>query len=197
MSQSVYLGTIMAKDKTAKGEKGFPNKHLHTRVSFLFQAAAYLSLRTKRTDIPPMASSSSTRALPTDDRPAIEPDSALALQLVSHLRAVSLKGQVRLSPEMKRAICKRCNTVLIPGRTSTAKVENKSRGGAKPWADMVIVGCNSCGSQKRFPVGSQRQVRKKLRCVVQDESSSSVHSSIVEQTAQLATETKIKQQQTS
>lgn len=127
----------MAKDKQPK-PKGVPNKHLHARTTFLYQAATYLTLR------------------------AGEP-SGLALQLASDLHAVSRKGQVRLSSELKRSVCKTCYAVLIPGRTATQTLENESKQGKKPWADVLVLACTVCGTKKRFPVGAKRPKKKSER----------------------------------
>ncbi|KAF2202102.1 Rpr2-domain-containing protein [Delitschia confertaspora ATCC 74209] len=173
----------MAKGNSGKGAKGLPNKHLHARASFLYQAATYLSLQTYSgaaasekshagripsgdQDNPGIAEAPRRSTLPAHSCHANRSHSALGLQLSSHLRAVSLKGQIRLSPEMKRSICKSCNTVLIPGHTSTSRIENTSRKGTKPWADVLVIQCHFCGSQKRFPVGSARQPRKPMRTSV-------------------------------
>lgn len=189
----------MAKTKTAKGSKGVPNKHLYSRISYLYQAATYLSLQqntetVRRESKDPtghkdagtlentatcskVATASDSKFVCTDpDSSVPEPSassivpeptrlvpSGLALQLSSHLRGVSLKSQVRLSHNLKRSICKCCNAVLIPGCTSTTGIENQSRGGKKPWADVLVIECNTCGSKKRFPVGSERQTRKTAR----------------------------------
>lgn len=88
---------------------------------------------------------------------------ALSRYLTSQLRDVSLKGQIRLSSNIKQSICWRCQSVLIPGRSSTATIENLSRLKRKSWADVLVIQCNACGSQKRFPVGVQRQPRKDRR----------------------------------
>lgn len=81
-------------------------------------------------------------------------------RFVNHLRAVSLKGQIRLTADMKRSICKRCDNYLVIGSTATRNIENKSRGGKKPWADVLVVSCNTCGVKKRFPVAAERQPRR-------------------------------------
>ncbi|OCK78654.1 Rpr2-domain-containing protein, partial [Lepidopterella palustris CBS 459.81] len=147
----------MAKNKTPKGAKGMLNKHLHSRISYLYQAATYLSFQSTTGGL----QKASSELAPSISTKAVS--SGLALQLGSHLRAVSLKGQVQLSQNVKRSICKCCNTILIPGRTSTTTVENNSRGGKKPWADVLLVECTTCGSKKRFPMGSKWQVRKTER----------------------------------
>ena len=89
-------------------------------------------------------------------------------RLVSHLRIVSLKSQIRLSSDMKRSVCRRCETLLIPGSTSTFEMENKSRGGRKPWADVLVVTCKACGTARRLPTGATRQPARKERHVQLD-----------------------------
>lgn len=91
------------------------------------------------------------------------PRSGLPLQLNAHLRAVAQKAQIRLSQEMKHSICKVCSSPLIVGETCIRSTENMSKGGRKPWADVLILKCRACGACKRFPVGAKKQKRKALR----------------------------------
>lgn len=84
-------------------------------------------------------------------------------QFINHLRGVSLKGQIRLASTVKHSLCKRCDSLLVLGSTSTNDIENKSRGGEKPWADVLVVTCNACGSKKRFPIGVKRQPQRTVR----------------------------------
>ncbi|KAF2499548.1 Rpr2-domain-containing protein [Lophium mytilinum] len=175
----------MAKTKEPKGRKNIPNKHLHARVSYLYQAASYLSLQTpdsqhkeiKERSRPQEGDALNTTASSTKLSEESEtgheehtqhttkksPQSGLALFLGSQLRSVSQKGQVRLSRDLKRSICKSCNAFLVPGRNSTTSMENTSRNGKKPWADVLVIECQTCGSKKRFPVGSKCQARKSER----------------------------------
>lgn len=91
------------------------------------------------------------------------PKSGLPLMLGSHMRAVVQKSQVRLQRDVKRSFCKVCNTPLIEGSTSTKEIENSSKGGKKPWADVFVVKCAVCYATKRFPVGAKKQRRKGKR----------------------------------
>jgi ribonuclease P protein subunit RPR2 len=147
----------MAKDKPQKA-KGIPNKHLHARTTFLYQAATYLTLQSPventKTEAKDVVASVSNQ---------LQQPSPLALQLGADLHTVSRKAQLRLSVELKRSMCKSCNAVLVPGRTATQEIENQSRGGKKPWADVLVVSCNRCGSRKRTPVGAKRQPKKRDR----------------------------------
>lgn len=190
----------MAKGKVAKGPKGVPNRHLHARISYLYQAVNYLSTaselqrdakaavsdfterpsaqqrddnggqenkqegadgmdidsRPQKSRTDPAKPSTFTQA---SDASSIKP----ALYLTPHVRSVSLKSQVRLSRDVKRSLCKRCDTLLIPGKTSESKLENLSYEGQKLWADVLLVHCKTCGATKRFPVGAKRQLRKSAR----------------------------------
>ena len=187
----------MAQDKQ-KALKGIAQRHLHSRISYLYQAATYLTksaeqvqVRTNGVNDEAMKQSNhggeqqcalaSSNAVSDEGLPnsptesetflrKVSPDdikvpgeSLLSRQLVGHLRAISLKGQIRLSPAMKHTICKRCNILLVPGSTSTSYMENKSRGEGKPWADVLVTTCSGCGTARRFPVGAKRQLRRESR----------------------------------
>ncbi|KAI9721308.1 MAG: hypothetical protein M1812_002470 [Candelaria pacifica] len=179
-----------------------PNKHLHSRLSYLFQAAQYLSaqsilaqrcveakeqpvgqpqgIETFRPDDDCGLQSENTERLPpTGDNRAPstsreEPRTkstqnvvllaraphSLSSQLLSHLRAISLKSQIRLSGSVKRSICKCCSALLVPGQTACYQIDNSSRGSRKPWADVLVIQCNVCGTGKRYPVGATKQDRR-------------------------------------
>ena len=177
-----------------KGKGGLQQKHIHSRISYLFQAATYLAetgskvqrcgpnrevddrtLNMQCEDSvmseAPSRQTPNVVSLPQDDRGAgtttAEADSAVRLQgtglsrqLFAHLRAVSLKSQIRISPKIKHSICKRCDQLLVPGSSATTYVENKSRNGKKPWADVLVITCMACKTPKRFPVGAKRQLRR-------------------------------------
>jgi ribonuclease P protein subunit RPR2 len=91
------------------------------------------------------------------------PPSGLPLQLNAHLRSVAQKAQIRLSQDLKHSICKICSSPLIEGETCLRSTENLSKGGRKPWADVLVLKCCACGACKRFPIGAKKQKRKSLR----------------------------------
>lgn len=159
-----------------KVHKNAANKHLQARIDFLDRAARYLAshrepLSSDSKDHLKDASSVSTDDVPVDEgtkriQPGQEPEKSgkgLPLLLSSHIRAVSLKGQIRLPPDLKRSICKVCGTPLIPGVNSRSDIENLSKDRKKPWADVKVVACQNCNTVKRFPVGATRQVKKRER----------------------------------
>lgn len=61
----------------------------------------------------------------------------------SILKGLSQKSLLKIDPEIKRNICKGCNTTLIPGKTVTCRTIKKSKGTIK-WT------CNFCGKSKIF-----------------------------------------------
>ena len=178
--------------KAEKKATGVSQRHLYSRISFLYQAATHLMSAgvdrelgiTTADGLEPVHSDSNHHSkLPDEEAQkidAVEPETlptpsynsnapvlldglGPSCQLISHLRSVSLKGQIRLSPALKHSICKRCDALLVPGGTSSVRVENKSRDGKKPWADVLVVTCLVCNATKRFPVGAKRQCRKGQR----------------------------------
>ena len=174
-----------------KSAMGPHQKHLYSRISFLHQAASYLS---SVTDDVQGKKAIATNGVQVDKDEQIastdtagdlkkqashfskEPDEAnptsstrkpsspaLSRLYASHSRTIARKATIRLTPDMKHSICKSCDSILVPGTTSSTFVENLSRGSRKPWADMLVRTCNACGAAKRFPVGAKRQRRKTER----------------------------------
>ncbi|CAD0111603.1 unnamed protein product [Aureobasidium uvarum] len=137
---------------SANQAKSVPNKHLHARIAYLHQAATHLALQR-----PPITHTNSSHVDPHLQQ------RGLPLLLAAQLQAVSLKAQIRLSHDMKRAICKVCSTPLLPDTTSETSIENKSRAEKKSCADVLVIQCRNCHAEKRFPVGVQRQQKKAKR----------------------------------
>ena len=162
----------MAKMKISKDTGKVPNKALNSRVSYLYQAATFLA--TQQQQHSKAAIENSKKETPDggihdlagateagmrtffDFETSPQPASR---RLISDLRAVSLKAQMRMSPSMKYSICKSCDTLLVDGSTCTSQLENASKGGNKPWADILVRKCNTCGTAKRFPVAAERRKR--------------------------------------
>lgn len=65
---------------------------------------------------------------------------------------ISKKAVIRLAPNLKRSICKKCDTILIPGLTVTIRLQNLSKN-KSGHNDMLLYQCDQCSEIKRFPVG--------------------------------------------
>ncbi|KAF3905117.1 hypothetical protein ABW21_db0202749 [Orbilia brochopaga] len=118
-----------------------PQRAVLSRLSFLYQAGSLLSL--------PAETASK------------QPSVGLSRYYTSHLLSVSRKSVQRLSPDVKRSICKRCSSVLIPGVSCTNRIENNSKNERKPWADVLVVQCNFCKACKRFPTLDRAKFQSK------------------------------------
>jgi ribonuclease P protein subunit RPR2 len=139
-----------------------PNKAIHSRVSYLYQAATYLQQQHSAVAADSQQDATEAESVVKEAIAALQPASR---RLTSDLRAVSLKAQQRMSPAMKRSICKSCDTLLVDGSTCTSQIENTSKGGRKPWADTLIRQCNTCGTFRRYPMAAERQRRRPQRSV--------------------------------
>lgn len=164
--------TPMAKAKGKKGSSGGVNSHVRARINYLYKAATYLQSakpttreavktvkKTQEDEVTPDSARIvplvSAKESPTGgDRPQYH--SQLARMCISQMRGVSQKSQLRLPIEQKRSFCKRCDTLLIPGANCTEELRNTSRGARKPWAEVRVVRCNGCGTEKRFPQTDKR-----------------------------------------
>lgn len=146
----------MAKVKAQKMGSGIPQKHLHSRLAYLNQAATYLAFGEKTSEKPLL---SAKDAVYQNNRSPTQKSSwpicSRSRNLLSQLRAVSLKSQIRLAPDLKRSFCRRCDSPLIPGKTSEESITNCSWYGEKPWADVLVVTCGFCGAVRRFPLGQK------------------------------------------
>ena len=162
LDQAVKYLSAQSLTQSHNGNKKFDSDELHDH----FQPAE------RTTTIPPGtlaidAAHSIANQKPSRGHPSTAtfnpPPSGLPLQLNAHLRSVAQKAQIRLSQDLKHAICKICNSSLIEGETYLRSIENLSKGGRKPWADVLVLKCCACGACKRFPIGAKKQKRKSLR----------------------------------
>ncbi|GAO51017.1 Rpr2-domain-containing protein [Saitoella complicata NRRL Y-17804] len=117
----------------AKGQKqqSAPNKDIHARISFLYQASTFLA----------------------NQGPGGQ---GLSRFYVATAKGVARKAVLRVDRNVKRTLCKRCDTRLIPGVTSTTEIENLSRKNAEH-ADTLKTTCGQCGTVKRFPCVQRKE----------------------------------------
>lgn len=165
----------MAKPKGAAGST-VTNRPAYSRVSFLFQAAALLAgTRPATTATSATSTPTTNEKLKSAGNPTEKPDVAsaqdaespplqgMARRLLTQMRSVSRKTNMRVRPAVKQRVCKYCDTLLVEGSTCTSVVENYSRGGKKSWADVLSVTCTTCGRTRRYPVTTPRQPRRPFR----------------------------------
>lgn len=134
------------------GNPTVPQKHLHSRLSYLHQAANFLATTERHVASGSAHSIGHSSVKIVDGARESNEHGLESTRLLSQLRGVSRKTQIRLTPKVKHTICKRCDSLLIPGKSSHAEVVNLSKGGDKPWADVFEIRCHRCGTVKRFPM---------------------------------------------
>ncbi|CAK7204430.1 hypothetical protein SEUCBS139899_007187 [Sporothrix eucalyptigena] len=158
----------MAKGKGTTGNAAVTNRPAYSRVSFLYQAAALLagpkpSKSSSELSISTGPEDGSANDNKTEDATTPVPMHGMARQLLSQMRSVSRKTNMRLRTSMKHRVCKYCDSLLLEGTTCVSVVENRSRGGRKSWADILAVTCTTCGRIRRYPVSAPRQPRRPVR----------------------------------
>ena len=67
-------------------------------------------------------------------------------------RETAKKYNIRLPPNYKKRICKKCGAFLVPGRNLKVKVSSSKK--------TVIYICQECGHEQRY--GYQREKKKKI-----------------------------------
>jgi ribonuclease P protein subunit RPR2 len=156
----------MAKPKPESAKK-VVHPHLHARLAFLQRAAKVLEEQQHAGGNDQQSAQGSLTNVERENEATAglfdSKSNALARELSSHTTSIMRKTKLRITPEIKRTICKKCSSKLIEGHSSVSEMENNSRDGKKPWADVLLVTCLSCGMEKRFPKGQTRGTRKKLR----------------------------------
>lgn len=168
----------MAKAKAQKEGKNAKG-HLKARLEYLQRAAKYLhntaidqsrantiadgdgDVKTGPAEQPltrPAVTCNNSNAATVHEnkQPAKKPLINLARVSVSQMRGVSLKTQTRLPVPVKRSFCKKCDTLLTPEVSCKHELQNASRGRKKPWAEVLVVRCVVCGTEKRFPRTDRR-----------------------------------------
>ncbi|KAL4740695.1 RNAse P Rpr2/Rpp21/SNM1 subunit domain-containing protein [Aspergillus similis] len=156
----------MAKTKGKKGSGSGGNSHVRARINYLYNAAQYLQSAKAAGALGDVATgkdevmSDAQTTSPLAKRPCSDYRGECAPRVarlcISQMRGVSQKSQLRLPIEQKRSFCKRCDTLLISGTNCIEETRNPSRGARKPWAEVRIVRCNICGTEKRFPQTDKR-----------------------------------------
>ncbi|ORZ20380.1 RNAse P Rpr2/Rpp21/SNM1 subunit domain-domain-containing protein [Absidia repens] len=132
----------------------------HIRMNFLSQAASLMAMLSS----PIPAQQRQLQQEPRPDRPRrssyrrnlVFQDDHNGLHSLSRYYNTTLKkiGQrmvLRLDPHLKRTICRRCNTSLIPAMTSTIRIRSRPE-------TVTVTTCNICGEEKRLVAQPQYQL---------------------------------------
>jgi len=66
-----------------------------------------------------------------------------ARRYVELARKISLRYNARMKKEQKRKFCKNCNALLLPGSTSSVRLDSKRK--------LLIIKCKNCNTIYRTP----------------------------------------------
>jgi ribonuclease P protein subunit RPR2 len=64
-------------------------------------------------------------------------------------RRLGMKYKIRLSPQFRRLICRRCKSLSIPGVNARVRLQQRRE-------SHMVVTCFECGAQRRMPLGGHR-----------------------------------------
>ncbi len=66
-------------------------------------------------------------------------DPELSMQYVKLIRRISRHYKIALDPDFKKSVCRKCNSVLIPGKSSSVRLVSGKH--------YVAIKCLNCGSE--------------------------------------------------
>lgn len=66
-------------------------------------------------------------------------------------RGIGMRYNVRMRPEHRQMICRNCNCLMIPSKTSTVRIVRGRR----------ITRCLKCGDIRRTPIGTKQDTRSR------------------------------------
>jgi ribonuclease P protein subunit RPR2 len=66
-------------------------------------------------------------------------DPALSIQYVKLIRQISRHYKIPLDRDFKKNVCKKCNSVLLPGKSSQVRIVSSKK--------YVLIRCLNCGTE--------------------------------------------------
>ena len=87
-------------------------------------------------------------------RQSFSEDPSLSKRYMELARLIGMRAGVRLPRSTKAFICKRCGTLLVPGRNCRVRIRSETGG-------TVLITCLDCGNKKRYPTVRERLSRRR------------------------------------
>jgi RNase P subunit RPR2 len=72
-----------------------------------------------------------------------------SIYLVKQIKKLSTHYKVKLRPEIKNKICKKCNLPLIPGKTTSIRISKEG---------FILYTCLNCGTKKRIFLNKKKDL---------------------------------------
>lgn len=127
------------KSKTPRIPNTIPKKDHCQRVTYLYKIGS-------------MMASNQLYYNKTESNKSID---SLSRMYLNHMDLVSKKAVLKLHPDIKRTICKKCSRLQIDGYTTTTRIINESNK-QLPHCNILEKKC-VCGQNKRFPIGKDEE----------------------------------------
>ncbi|CAG8483953.1 10467_t:CDS:2 [Ambispora gerdemannii] len=125
------------------------NRELYQRMNFLYQAAALMTTTTfvqESTDHNTKDEKSTAKR-----NKSYQNIGSLGRFYLNTMRNIGKKQVLRIEPSVKRNICKRCDSLLVPGFTSRARVKSRRQ-------KQLEIECSECKAIKIFPARKDYQL---------------------------------------
>jgi len=132
------------------------HREIYQRMNFLYQAATLMTTITANISPPPSPTTSTTS---TSQQPSVSVQEQVLQQeelsikpvnlaslgrfYVNTMKTIGTKQVLRIDPSIKRTICKRCETILLPGATSRIRIKSR------PEPHLQIM-CTECNASKNY-----------------------------------------------
>jgi ribonuclease P protein subunit RPR2 len=82
-------------------------------------------------------------------------DPKLAQSYIWTARKIAMAARIRLPKADKRRVCKKCNTLLVPGESSRVRIKPRRE-------PHVVVTCLKCGNLTRIPFKAKHKEKTRI-----------------------------------
>ncbi|KAI9067275.1 Rpr2-domain-containing protein [Trametes sanguinea] len=149
------MGKKNKDQESAANLSSVANRDVIQRINFLYQASTYLSSISQTLPHKSVGDESKPHTVKRKSRsqrkrkPVVRHPrdiAELSRSYVGTMRIVGQKTMVRMDPALKRTLCKGCDTVLLPGSTTSVRVHPLPSHG-----EAVYYTCLTCDTTRRIP----------------------------------------------
>ncbi|KAL1936507.1 hypothetical protein VTP01DRAFT_641 [Rhizomucor pusillus] len=139
----------MGKKKNAKDGPSQQHLQAYQRMNFLHQAAVLMTTIVEHNSNDSQRQPSRSKHVwQGDPKGSLAP---LGRYYNNTMKKISRKLVSRVDPSIKRSVCKRCDTTLIPGRTASVRITSRPQ-------TATVTQCNICGCTKHLLAGKKHEL---------------------------------------
>ncbi|KAG9284045.1 hypothetical protein G9A89_022819 [Geosiphon pyriformis] len=127
------------------------HRELFQRMNFLYQAAALMTTTILPEQNNQINSKNKSGSESNNQFASPQNIAPLGRFYINTMKNIGKKQVLRMDPSIKRTLCNRCETLLVPGFTSRIRVKSRKQ-------KHLEVMCTECLSTKSFPVREGYQI---------------------------------------